>query len=100
MTLSKLRYHFSRALPKIVEDVEDWLQRTDFLLALLKGFVHHGRTFCADDVVRSGVLPVRWTNEMKRMKSMHRQQFPARAVWELAERWRGQLCLFVILNLK
>lgn len=72
MTLSKLRHRFPHALPRIVDDVEDWLRRIDFLVSLVKGFVHHGQTFCGDDVLRSEVFPVRWTQEVSRMKTTHR----------------------------
>ena len=36
MTLTKLRHRFPNALPKLVEDVDDWFGRMDFLLAMLK----------------------------------------------------------------
>ncbi|EKK01077.1 hypothetical protein RBSH_03595 [Rhodopirellula baltica SH28] len=73
MTVTKLRHRFPRALPRIVDDADDWLRRIDFLLGLLKGFVHHGQTFGSDDVLQSGVLPARWTNLAGRMKSTHPQ---------------------------
>ncbi len=34
MALSKLRHHFPRALPQILEDVDDWLARMDCLLGI------------------------------------------------------------------
>ncbi|KAA1261337.1 hypothetical protein LF1_38840 [Rubripirellula obstinata] len=71
MTISKLRHRFPRALPKVVDDVDDWLSRTDFLLGLLKGWVHHGETFSSDDVLRSGILPTRWTDELVRIGSSY-----------------------------
>ncbi|WP_286177420.1 hypothetical protein [Stieleria mannarensis] len=71
MTITKLRHHFPRALPKLVSNVEDWLARTDLLFDLLKNAVHSGSPLLSEDVVRSGVLPKRWTDEVARIKRTH-----------------------------
>lgn len=71
MTVTKLRHRFPRALPKIVDDVDDWLGRIDFLFNLLKGFIHQGQTFSSNDVLQSGILPTRWAGEASRIKSTH-----------------------------
>lgn len=71
LTISKLRHRFPRALPKIVDDPDDWLRRIDFLLGLVKADVHRGQPFSSEDVLRSGVLPERWTLKINRMKSAH-----------------------------
>ena len=43
MTLVKLRHRFPNALPKVVENVDDWLGRMDHLLAVLKEAIHRRR---------------------------------------------------------
>lgn len=71
MTFTKLLHRFPRALPKIVIDVDDWRARTNLLLELLKDAVHNGHPLSSDDVIQSGVLPTRWTDEVTRIKSTH-----------------------------
>lgn len=71
MTTTKLRHRFPRALPKLVSDVENWSARTDLLLGLLKNAVHGGNPLLSADVIRSGVLPKRWTDEVTRIKTTH-----------------------------
>ncbi len=71
MTITKLRYHFPRALPKLVSDVDDWFIRIELLLKMLKDAVHNGTPLLSADVLRSGVLPKRWTEETARIKTTY-----------------------------
>jgi hypothetical protein len=60
MTLTKLRHHFPRALPRIVEDVADWSLRMDYLLTLVKSAIHGNGSLEADGTIAEAPLPSRW----------------------------------------
>jgi len=69
MTLTKLRYHFPRALPQIVEDVDDWLARMDCLLDLLKRAIHKQRMIDVEPLLASSLLSARWVQRFRRLRA-------------------------------
>ncbi|MEZ6089940.1 MAG: hypothetical protein R3C05_18325 [Pirellulaceae bacterium] len=71
MTTTKLRHHFPQALPRLVTDVQDWFARIDLLLGLLKNAIHSGLPLLATDVLQSGIMPKRWSDEATRIKTTH-----------------------------
>ena len=56
MTLNKIRYHFPKALPKLVGDAASWLARMDHLSERLKQTIHHGRPFSLQDSLDEGIF--------------------------------------------
>lgn len=60
MIFQKLIHQFPVALPKIVEDVEDWSNRMRLLLEWLKGAVHKGAALRVDELLSSGSLNTGW----------------------------------------
>lgn len=66
-TITKLRKRFPKALAKVVEDVDEWLMRVDYLLENLKGTLHSGRQLDTQEVLRDGPLPRRWSIEFIRL---------------------------------
>lgn len=71
MTITKLRHRFPNALPKIVEDVDDWLGRMDHLLAMLKDAVHRHREMDVQSWISGDVLPRRWTERFPDLRNRH-----------------------------
>ncbi|NQT38619.1 MAG: hypothetical protein HQ581_14075 [Planctomycetes bacterium] len=69
MTLTKLCYHFPRALPQIVEDVGDWLTRMDHLLNVLKGAVHQRLPMEVETLLASSPLGGRWAERFRRIRA-------------------------------
>ena len=69
MTVSKLQHRFPRALPKIVDSVDDWSRRTDIVLELLKSFIHDGQAFSVNDALASDVFPTRWVNRLSKLRA-------------------------------
>ncbi|MBN1909070.1 MAG: hypothetical protein JW818_04965 [Pirellulales bacterium] len=71
MVLSKLRFHFPRALPKIVDDVDDWLGRMDRLLAILKDAVHDHRPVDVGCLLSDPYVNRRWAERWDRLRKDH-----------------------------
>ncbi len=71
MTLTKLRRRFPRALPKLVEDVDDWLGRMDVLLAVLKRAVHQQLSPDVSTWFAEGALSRRWGDRILEMWHRH-----------------------------
>ena len=71
MTLTKLRHRFPNALPKLVEDVDDWLGRMDFLLDMLKDAIHRQRGLEARSWLSEVALPRRWTERFPELWNGH-----------------------------
>ena len=67
MTLSKLRHHFPRALPEVVQDVDDWLTRMDRLLELLKGVIHHQAPLDVETLLAGLPGDTRWTQRFRQL---------------------------------
>jgi len=70
MTLTKLRHHFPRALPQIVEDVDDWLARVDVLLDALKGTIHEQRSIDVETLLGASLLSPRWVQRFRRLRTI------------------------------
>lgn len=68
MTLSKLRYHFPRALPQVVEDVDDWLARMDGLLEILKGAIHGQGRMDVDPLLWASPRSARWSKRWEGLR--------------------------------
>ena len=76
MTLSRLRHRFPNALPKVVEDVDDWLGRMDRLLAALKDAVHRGRRLEVKALLSGNALPRRWRERYPEFRARHESLGP------------------------
>lgn len=73
MTITKLRHHFPKALPKIVEDVDDWLARMDRLLVILKKTIHQGHPIDAKQWLGDESLPMRWRGYFQQLYAKHKE---------------------------
>ena len=73
MSLTKLRYRFPRALPKVVADPDDWLGRMEFLLEALKGWLQHDTTADFHDILQCEHIPKRWLDRFENLQQRHRQ---------------------------
>ncbi len=71
MVLNKLRHRFPNALPKIVEDADDWLARMDFLLELLKGAIHGGQSIEAESLLTAPCANTRWGDAFRWRRSRY-----------------------------
>jgi len=69
--VTKLRYRFPKALPKVVEDVDDWLGRMDHLMAILKKAVHRGRAVDGESWLAGDILPRRWAERFSKLCKKH-----------------------------
>ncbi len=69
MALSKLRHHFPRALPQILEDVGDWLARMDCLLDMLKGVIHRQSPLNVEMLMGAGAGGGRWAQRICRLRA-------------------------------
>ncbi|MBN2474630.1 MAG: hypothetical protein JXB62_08475 [Pirellulales bacterium] len=69
MTLTKLRYHFPQALPQIVEDVDDWLARMDYLLRVLKEAIHQRRPIDVQTLLAAPFLSARWAERFGELRA-------------------------------
>ena len=72
MTLTRLRHRFPRALPRMVEDVDEWLGRMDHLLAMLKDSIHHQRVLEEHSWFSQDILPRRWTDRFSEIWNNHK----------------------------
>jgi len=89
MTMTKLRHHFPNALPKIVEEVDDWLSRIDFVLDLLKSAIHDAQTPSVEQILSSQKLPSRWVARFASSQKRHpnlKPLFEAICYLELSKR--------------
>ncbi len=69
MSLMKLRLRFPHALPKVVADVDDWLTRMDYVLALAKQVVHESRPILVDEQLADAPVSRRWCGEFSRLRA-------------------------------
>jgi hypothetical protein len=76
MTITKLRYHFPHALPKIVDDVDDWLRRMDFVMESLKAAIHDGQAWGSDQILSADLFPRRWVEHLTKCRQQHRRLEP------------------------
>lgn len=74
--LVKLRLHFPIALPQMVEDVDEWCARMDWLLAAVKRRIHAGAALEASQIVATGPLPSRWRRWFIELRAAHRPLQP------------------------
>ena len=96
MTITKLRYHFPKALPKIVDDVEDWLARMDFVLDLLKSVIHDRQANGIEQILSAGLFPSRWIDRFVASRQQHPRLAPlfdAICHLELSKRRRADTAL-------
>jgi len=94
MALSKLRYHFPRALPQIVEEVDEWLARMDGLLEMLKGAIHHQSPMDIETLLGVAAGGGRWAQRFRRLRASRPELIPlldAVAFLELTEYTRCDL---------
>ena len=64
-TIKKLVYRFPRALPEIVTSVDQWQARMNYVLTIVKSWVHDGQIPRFESVLQSETLPRRWVNRMR-----------------------------------
>ena len=69
--LTRLRHRFPRALPEIVEDVDEWLARMECLLGEFKDCVHGGRSLSVVESRLREAAPRRWLAEFERLRKRH-----------------------------
>ena len=67
---------FPNALPRIVEDVDDWLTRMACLLELLKGAIHADKTIDVEALFDAPCTNARWSEAFRRARRRHGQLAP------------------------
>ena len=71
LTIKKLVARFPRALPKIVDDVSHWQARMSSLLAILKTWVHDGKSPELDELLSAGHFKDRWLTQFRALQQAH-----------------------------